>query len=89
MDAVGVARRVDAEDLRGPPGRSEQAGEETDRRGLARTVRAEEAEHAPGGNLEIECVERELVPVTLGEIAGADRGFHGRRCSPDERGLIR
>jgi hypothetical protein len=53
---------------------TEQAEQHADRGGLARAVGAEEAVHLPGGNLEVEAVERPGRAEGLRQAGGRDRG---------------
>jgi len=77
----GIARDVDSRE-EGPAGRrGEEAGEEADRRRLARAVRADEGEKGSGGNLEGEVRKGRLVAVALCRSLEQDRRGRGEiRC---------
>src|SRR5207302_9561765 len=66
------------EDLDRSPGRVDQAEGHPDRRGLARTVRAEEAVELAALDREIEPVDGSQLAVPLGEADRPDRCRHGR-----------
>ena len=71
---------VEPEHLRRAGGRLDEAEEDLDQRALARTVRADEADHA-GLDLEIEIVERDDRSEPLRQRA---RGDQGHALSLDE-----
>ncbi len=61
----GVEPDLDAGDPGRPGRRTREPGEDPDRRRLAGSVRAQEAEHRPARNLQVEPVEREDRAVVL------------------------
>ena len=81
--AVGLDRlalAVQAEDLGPPLGRADQPEQQPDRRGLARPVRAEVADHLALRDLEVEVVEGGDAAVALGQpLRAYGRGSHGDR----------
>src|SRR6185437_4951068 len=57
----------------GPPGvRLGERGQDAHGRGLARSVRPEEGEHATAGDVQVDPVQYAHVPVGLGQPAGLD-----------------
>jgi hypothetical protein len=70
----GVAPGVAAEHHGRARVGAQQAEQQADRGGLARAVGAEEAVHLPGGNLEVEAVERPGRAEGLRQAGGRDRG---------------
>jgi hypothetical protein len=87
-----VAPRVEAEDLETTRGRPDQVEQQADGRRLPGAVRAEEAEHLAGLDLEVELGDAALAAVALGQGVGAhDRGHRPtltkRRRRPRQRAL--
>ena len=64
-DSGRLTRHVVAEDLRPARIRRQQCGQDPDQRGLARPVRAQQAEHHPCGNLEPGTIQRHGRPEAL------------------------
>ena len=95
LERVGAAGDVDAEDADLAPVGLAQPLEDLDGRGLARTVRAEQAEDLALRDVEVDAVDGLDVAVALGQAADADDGFgvdggaHRRRCWHIGRGLRR
>ena len=73
-----MRRGVDAEQLDPPARRPDQVEHQPDRRRLPGAVRAEEAEHLPGLDREIEVHDSALASVALRQALGANDRF--RSC---------
>ncbi len=92
-DRLGVSGHVMAGDGGPPSVGRQQGGEDPHRRGLARPVRADQAQHGPLGDRQVQPVNRYLVPEGLPQANDLDgqarrrprlhriRGLVSRRCS--------
>ena len=67
-----VGHDVEPVDPRASLGREGEGGEDADRGRLAGTVVAEQAEHAAGGDRQVEVAQRPQVAVALAEALGGD-----------------
>ena len=75
LPRLGVAHDVETAEPLHRPGRGrQQPGQHADRRGLARPVRAEEAEHAAARQVEADLVGRDERAETAREVADLDEG---------------
>ena len=88
LHALRVPRDVDAQHARGAAGGAQQAAHHADRRGLARTVRAQEAEDLALPHVEGEAPDRHEVAEALREVSQLDRGRH-RVSVPSRAGAPR
>jgi hypothetical protein len=70
---VGLGADVEPVDPGGPRVRAQQGGENADRRGLARAVRAEQAEHGSFARREINPRQRLRVAKGFGQPRGLNR----------------
>ena len=84
-ELLGVAHDVEPVHLGPAAVGREQRGQDADRRGLARAVRPEQAEHRAGLDLEVDALERLDVAEVPHERFGADDGIgHERVMVPAE-----
>ena len=87
MGVDGLALAVEAEDLAAPRRRLREPQQETDRRRLAGSIRAEVPDHLPRRDLEVEVVQRHDVAEALGQTFRA-YGHVTHRGPPFGRGSI-
>ena len=82
MQLHGVAPRIPAEEPGGALVGAQQTQQHPDGGGLAGAVGPQEAVDLAGCDLEVEVVERDHAPESLGEGGGVDDGFgHGASSS--------
>src|SRR6185436_2582865 len=73
MELRPIEASLDPGDGGAPGRRLRESGQDPDRRGLARPVRAEQPEDRAGRNIEIEPIERQDGPVSLRQAPRHDR----------------
>jgi hypothetical protein len=89
LDVHRVLGGVEAEDVNGAGGGSEQAGEHLDGGGFACAVGAEEAEELTRGYGEVDVLNGGEVAEAAGETGGGDGGDHVREAYLKGKGPFR